>query len=223
MNDNGSSRQYLALVGDIKQSRSLANRPLVQQRLEAVCERLNRHAHTLDLLSPMTVTLGDEFQALFGSAGALWPVVFAVEAALQGDEDSPVSLRFGIGLGELSTSVNPAAAIGMDGPAFYRARDAIDSLKQDDRCYRVCGLLRRENMVRHALDYISHQRRSWRPNRVQVFSDLLRGKKPAEIAQRIGISDRAVYKNIRHGDLESLAGFLVSLSGLIDEQLKGDA
>lgn len=223
MNSNGSKPRYLALVGDIKRSRSLANRALVQERLEAVCGQLNRDADALDLLSPLTVTLGDEFQALFGSAGALWRVVFAVEAALQVEEGAAVSLRFGIGLGELSTPVNEKAAIGMDGPAFYRAREAIDSLKQDDRCYRVGGLRRRDAMVGHALDYISFQRAGWRHNRVQVFSDLLQGKSPADIARRVGISDRAVYKNIRHGDLETLAGFLASVAELIDEELKGDA
>jgi hypothetical protein len=214
---------YLALIGDIKQSRLLPNRVVVQERLEWVCDHLNADAESLGLVSPLTVTLGDEFQALFRSARALWQVVFAVESALQGDDDSEpeVAMRFGVGIGNLSTPLNSTAAIGMDGPAFHRAREAIETLKRDDRRYRVEGLQQEAGLARHMLDYISNQRTGWRRNRVRVFSRLLAGETPAATAAVIGISDRAVYKNIRHGDLETLASVLTELASVIDATIEG--
>lgn len=36
----------------------------------------------------------------------------------------PVSIRFGIGFGDISTDIDMDAAIGADGPAFYAARNS---------------------------------------------------------------------------------------------------
>lgn len=45
----------------------------------------------------------------------------------------PVKLRFGIGIGEISTEINQKAAIGADGPAFYAAREIINFLKNEEK------------------------------------------------------------------------------------------
>ena len=40
-----------------------------------------------------------------------------------------MKLRFGIGVGEISTVINPEMALGADGPGYYNARKAIEDLK----------------------------------------------------------------------------------------------
>ena len=49
----------------------------------------------------------------------------------------PVKLRFGIGIGEISTEINQKAAIGADGPAFYAAREIINFLKNEEKHLKI--------------------------------------------------------------------------------------
>lgn len=205
---------YLALIGDVRESRKLQDRDEVQRRLQAACRDLNERADSLQLVSPFTVTLGDEFQALFSGAQNIWSCLFAIETALH-----PVRFRFGLGVGAIDTAINREQSIGMDGPAFHRAREAVDSLKSGRGSYRVLGLASAQQLALHTLDLVSHDRNSWNRNRIEIFNDLLKGANVASIARSLGISEQAVYKNIRHGGLESIIGIFQGLSHQLDLQL----
>jgi len=66
--------------------------------------------------------LGDEFQAVFSGAQNIWSCIFVIESALH-----PVRFRFGLGVGGIDTAINRKQSIGMDGPAFHLAREAVAS------------------------------------------------------------------------------------------------
>lgn len=74
------------------------------------------------------ITLGDEFQGLLNSPAFALEIVKYIQRELY-----PVKLRFGIGIGEISTEINQKAAIGADGPAFYAAREMINFLKNEEK------------------------------------------------------------------------------------------
>ena len=74
------------------------------------------------------ITLGDEFQGLLNSPAFALEIVKYIQRELY-----PVKLRFGIGIGEISTVINENAAIGADGPAFYAAREIINFLKNEEK------------------------------------------------------------------------------------------
>lgn len=214
--------QCLALIGDLERSRALENRAAVQEGLEAICRELNDRREHFQLLSPFTLTLGDEFQALFRKSGALWEALFHIEASLVAafsGEGKPPRLRFGMGVGSIDTRINEQSSIGMDGPAFHRAREAIEQLKKSKTYYRVLGLDCGQQLATHALDLVSHNRNSWKGNRVIVMSHMLRGLPVSESAEFLAISREAVYKNIRQGSLETVAGMFDGLSDIIDGQI----
>ncbi|MEX0623964.1 MAG: SatD family protein, partial [Saccharospirillum sp.] len=76
----------LIVIADIVASREIADRTAVQRDLKMELDRLNRQ--TDDLLSPYTITLGDEFQAVLGTAGRVFTDMLAIRAAVY-----PVRLR----------------------------------------------------------------------------------------------------------------------------------
>jgi hypothetical protein len=202
---------YIALIGDIRESKGLSDRRQVQGRLRAAGDGLNAQAGALGLVSPFTLTLGDEFQAVFGNARGLWRCIFGIEAQLR-----PVRLRYGVGVGSIATEINRESSIGMDGPAFHRAREAVDSLKRDGGSYRVLGLGQAQELARHSLDLVSHHRDGWRDNRVDIFSYLLDEAGVAQIARTLAITEQAVYKNIRHGRLDTIRGVCAGVAQLLD-------
>ncbi len=206
---------YIAVIGEIRDAAALADRRETMERLRAACARLNQWREPLGLAALFTLTVSDEFQALLTHARGIWHSVFAIEAALQ-----PVRLRFGIGVGAVESKIDPAAAVGLDGPALHRAREALDALRADGGSYRVLGLDRAEALARHALDLVSHERGRWNANRVDIFSMLLNGKSAAHMANALGISEQAVYKSIRQGRLETVQGVCRAVGGLLDAALR---
>ena len=207
--------QYAVLIGDFVQSKSLDNRGEVQRNLAAVCTELNRERDGLGLVSPLTITLGDEFQAVFGDVGRLWECILRIEAAME-----PVAIRFAVGLGIISTDIQHATALGMDGPAFYAARAAMEQLKKGDARYRLGGLGDGEAFINAALELIAHNRAKWRTPRVVTLANILQGKTVKEISQVTGSTEQAVYRNIRDGELDAIISLLAGITQTMTARLK---
>lgn len=199
---------YLALIGDICGSRKVADRAKLQQTLASALAHANTVYHDA-LASPLTITLGDEFQALFTEPGVVWELIGGLQRSLR-----PVDVRFGLGIGALETPLNPQAALGMDGPAFHLARDAVNQLKADDGFYRLEGLPGHA-LINGSLALIAKLQKTWQDNRFAVYHDYLRGVAVPNTAGELGISKTAVYKNINEGLLEDMA----SIQRAIAEQM----
>jgi len=212
--DDGARPRWLALIGDIVGSRQLANRGEVQRNLREVLERLNRRSLPL---SPYTITLGDEFQAVHGRAEAVFCDACRVWAAL-----APVRVRFAIGVGTLSTPINRQAALGMDGPAFYRARDGIERLKHSG--YLLDVFLpddARIPLLHNSLHIFSETCQRWRRSRFEVLARLYEGAPVSQIAAELGMSEQAVYKNIDYGDLRLWLAVFEETVALLDDVVEG--
>lgn len=208
--------KYIALIGDIRDSRKLENRAQVQETLGAICRELNATDGAAMTASPFTLTLGDEFQALFRWPERLWRGVFTFEAMMH-----PVRLRYGLGIGEITTAINTQSAIGMDGPAFYLARDAVEDIRKAGKTFRIHGLGDTAGLVNGALDLISLEREAWKGNRVKVFANFLAREPVSSIANKLAISEQAVYKNIKDGKMETIASLLESITKEMVSALQG--
>lgn len=124
-------RPYLAIIGDIVGSRGVdpGTRRLIQERLLAAFSDLTPGT-TSGLAAQPLITLGDEFQFLdtgdaAGARAAMEQLPRLLELV------RPAEVRFGLGLGELTTDLAPQA-LGMDGPCFHRARAALTRAHDTD-------------------------------------------------------------------------------------------
>lgn len=206
--------RYVVLIGDIVGSRALPERAQFQRRLRQALQGLNGRRR--GLASPYTLTLGDEFQAVYRDPGPVFADLFALLG-----EIAPVRARLAIGVGEIVTPLNATQAIGMDGPAFHRARAMLERLKQNDRLLGASGRDEAAWVLPGAsLAILSGQLAGWRPNRLKLFARLLAGDPVAELAKRTGITPRAVNKNIRAADLDVWRHILEEVARLLAEDLK---
>lgn len=206
--------KVLAVIGDIVGSKQLRARAQFQRRLQAALRAANTRSEPL--ASPYTLTLGDEFQAVYRDAMTVWADVFALMAQI-----APVRARFALGVGELATPLNPAQAIGMDGPAFHRAREELEALKASGRLLGVRGAEGEPwGLAGAALRLVSVQVEAWKPRRLRVFADWLAGRPVVEVAGQAGISPRAVYKNIRAAGLDEIKGLCDELARVLNAELK---
>ena len=207
---------YLVLIGDIVNSRRLAERGLVQKRFKAACQQVNERRKDYKVASPLMVTLGDEFQGVLSSPQALWRVISTLELALF----EICQLRFSVGVGEISTALNSRSSLGMDGPAFYLAREGIEALRRRDGLYAVTGLTDGQRLVQYALDLWAANRRKWNYNRMYTFNRLLHGESVPDIAAELDLTEQAVYRTRRDGELDTVIGLLQEISALMAREIQ---
>lgn len=206
-------KQLIALIADIVQSREIKDRDKFQQRLQNQLQTINKR--NKNLLSPYTLTLGDEFQAVYSKADNLFNDIWAIMSGLY-----PHKARFALGVGTLATPVNPKRAIGMDGPAFHFARNGISDLKETSYLIKIAGeQIPHLTLLNNCLYLMSQSTANWSANRFQVLNGLLAGWSRKKIAGQLGISTVAVYKNINKGSLDVLIDLNKEICKMLNEAL----
>lgn len=115
--------KYVAIIGDIVDSKQIKDRKVIQQKFKNVLADINTK-YSEDIASKFTITLGDEFQGLLKSRNNIMNIICEVEMAM-----TPIELRFGIGIGEISTDINFDNSLEIDGPAYHRARKMIKEIE----------------------------------------------------------------------------------------------
>jgi hypothetical protein len=206
---------HLVVIADVIASRQLPDRAAVQRRLRRSLDARNA-AHTEgDLLSPYTLTLGDEFQAVPARGQGLFHDLLQVAADL-----APAQFRFALGLGDIDTAINAQQAIGMDGSAFHSARGGIQRLKDEGGHCRVDGLAGvTAELVNHGLTLAFGRLAGTRGSRLPLAAGLLDDEPIADIAARLERTEQTLYKTVRTADLHALVGFLHAVEALLDERL----
>lgn len=163
----------IGLIADIVHSRKLEKRDEIQSRLAACLKRVNGTYQT-SLASNFTITLGDEFQALFKTPLRMFQALDEITFAMY-----PVCLRYGIGLGEITTQINPELSIGADGPAYWYAREAIQSVHSNNDYGKTNIQVIMENhddvlgLVNELLKATAMIANGWRATQIEVMRALL--------------------------------------------------
>jgi hypothetical protein len=116
----------IILMADIVGSSSREARKLMKE-FEHIVKEVNQR-NQKHILSPLTITLGDEFQGVIRNLHAALQVVFDLEeltlSALQ-----PFRLRYVLVQGEIQTPINRDIAHGMLGPGLTEARQRLGEMK----------------------------------------------------------------------------------------------
>jgi hypothetical protein len=208
------SRRVVTVIADLVASRSASKRRQLQEALNAILQETSA-ANRRAILSPYTLTLGDEFQAVYKCADGLFVDLLRIAVAVL-----PNNLRYSLAVGTLTTKINRQQAIGMDGPAFHAAREGMNELKQSSRLVLLSGEIEPfPDLLNSALAVLSHSMSGWRKNRFLILLGLLEGKSRQEIAGEAGISLPAFHKNLQAGALPEIVTFLRELEAILNSLL----
>src|SRR6056297_1836293 len=216
-------KRHIVLIGDLVGSKELGNkdREKFQARLSDKISQINQESDSI--ISPLTITLGDEFQAVYKDMSALIADSWSILTALH-----PVGVRFSVGIGEIFTPINSEQALGMDGPAFHSARDGMDQVKESGGTYCVkLGSSKDQpeeslalvSLVNDSLQLLYSEVMTWKKTRLQILVMLDKGLSVKKIADEISISESAVYKNRDEGDLRLILDLKESIGKNINRIL----
>ena len=208
----------VVLIADLVKSREVADRARFQRFLKAVLGETSGRRRD-SLLSPLTLTLGDEFQAVYANWDDVFRDVLGIMSRIY-----PKRIRVAIGHGALDTDVNPKAALEMDGPSFVQARDLMDQLKALDRSVIQIATSDSLTLDMHnaGLRLFFHEFDRWNSNAVRMFDQLMNGASATTISEELGISVRAVHKAMKTHAMSDAVAFIQSLSEDLNTRLPAD-
>ncbi len=115
---------YYILIGDMIDSKKInyEQRRKIQSSLKECLDRINIK-YSEYLVTEMTITLGDEFQGMFRNIDKIFEIITIINVSFN------VYFRYGIGIGQNYTDLNNKISIGMDGPAWWEARNNIEEIR----------------------------------------------------------------------------------------------
>jgi len=206
-------KKKIVLIGDIVSSRNIPNRQAIQEKLGQVL--IKRNGENKHLMSPYTITLGDEFQAVLNRADQLFCDIISILTALY-----PLKIRFSIGIGDIQTEVNRDQAIGMDGTAFHNARTGLSKLKESPWIFTIVGPdIVSQKLAAQTLFLVSHISSKWKKSRFQILEGLCTNLTVKQMAQNMNITDKA-NKNIDDGELKIIKQLFIEIESIINRSLE---
>ena len=190
----------LAIIGDIIDSKSIKERNQIQIKLNKLLDNINRD-YKKHIVSKWTITLGDEFQVLLRPNLELFKMLDYISYKMY-----PVKIRFGIGLGEILTDINYEKSIGSDGPAYWRARQAIELIHESDNygnskiSFNSGG--EDDHIINNLIYYTDWMKENWTRSQREVLDCLLKKNiynhefKQKDLAKDLDISKSAMSRRI---------------------------
>ena len=219
---------YLALIADVIDSKMVQERFDLQKQLEKTLQTMNELFGEF-IASNFTLTLGDEFQGLLKADAPVFQIIDTLRSEL-----TPTQLRFGIGLGEILTDIDPLQSIGADGPAYWNARAAINLVHQKNdygntQIYFSCGKEKQDFFVNSLIASGEAIRSGWRGSQEEILLDLLKrcvyseNFSQQDLAQSMEINPSALSKRLKSSSIRVYFRGRAAALASIQSLAKGEA
>ena len=181
------------LMADIIQSRESDQKQLMRD-FRRVTDIINAE-HRNQFLSPITITLGDEFQAVARNLPSAIATLFNLEEtkiALKKD----FNLRYILWEGKIETPINTEVAYGMLGSGLTDARAALLSLKKTkSRFHIVLQNKQLENAIQKAFVVLQWILDDWNPRKdYYIVAEFLESKDYKTVARDLEKATSLMWK-----------------------------
>ena len=218
---NSSNPLYIAIIGDIVSSKELDNRNECQRKLKKILNSINGK-YEAGIASKFMITLGDEFQGLLKNGADTVKIISEIEVKMY-----PIRIRFGIGIGKITTDINSDIPLGADGPAYYNARKMMEVIKSTEKKNRSSDsnimIASEDNasldrLVNTILSLSTAIKSKWTDRQREIAFDCIEhGDNQVKAAERLGISQSSVQKGLSNANYYSYKNAMDIISETLAE------
>jgi hypothetical protein len=188
-------------MADVIGSRKSDQNELIQE-FRKVTDNTNASCHR-HFLSPITITLGDEFQAVAKNLLSAITIILNLEEniiALNGE----FHLRYVLLEGKIETPINPAIAYGMLGSGLTKARETLTGMKKNkSRFHVILQDKALENALQNAFIALQGIIDDWRPDKdYYIVAKFLQNRDYKEVALELNKERSLIWKREKGLKLE---------------------
>lgn len=195
------AKPYISITGEIMESIHTENKEQVKKNLAMALDEINQEYED-DISVKFMMTVGDEFQGLICRGANIMKMILELKNKMH-----PARLRFGIGIGEITTNIPSETSIIINGPGYDKAREALEHLrnaagKNQSHIADVYVEATGENQARTELvntvfSLLTTLEYDWSDRQREIVYDMISHKdKQSNVAKRLGITQSTVQKSL---------------------------
>lgn len=184
----------IVITGDLKSSKKMDNRNLIQNNLKNTIQYINSH-YELYIISKFRIIGGDGFQGLISESDIILDIYFDLFQI-----NHPFYL--GIGVGSVSTTLSEDVQ-EMDGEAFHYSSNSLSIAKKKNRWIVLKTNSENNDLIECILNLIIEIMWKWTSRRRKIILFYRNhGETPEAIkltADKFEVGTRNIYKNLELG------------------------
>lgn len=214
---------YTVIIGDIIDSKGIKDRKQVQKTVKNVLSTINKK-YSKDIAAEFSITLGDEFQGLLKNRNNIIDIISEIEITM-----APVSIRFGVGIGSISTDINFKRSAEIDGSSYHRARTMIEELESNESQYskRQANILissQEENieidqLLNSILSICTVLKSKWTLRQHEIIHTyLLNDENQYKAAKKLAIGQSTVSKALNAANFTSYQSAMENVNSFLTEK-----
>ena len=205
-------------MGDVVSSRKITDgeRGEFQDRLEETCKGINS-SYKSDISAYFKILKGiDEIGGVLSDISRTYEIITKILEGLY-----PNLMRFVLVLDYIDTALYTKDIAKMDGPAFHKASDMMNSLKRSKLMFDMSvGDVVIDRAISGQINLILLIKKTRTKNQHQVVLEYERTKNQHEIAKNLEITQQAVSKTLRRSMWGEISGIEEKLNGTLREYSK---
>lgn len=212
-------KDFPILMADIINSGSRNSNELMAQFRDVVA--IVNKKHRENIISPLTITLGDEFQGLCSTMENGINLIFDTEQTIL-DRKCNFKLRYVLLYGKIETEINSTIAYEMLGEGLTAARNELDLLKRSDSRILIRlekKEIKKENYLNKAFFIYQKFVDSWKEKDRDIVREFLLHDDYKKVAEKVNIDPSNAWRRkkslsiIEYKDIKEI--ILVILNSVI--------
>ncbi|MCE7057629.1 SatD family protein [Algoriphagus sp. AGSA1] len=188
------------IMGDVVNS-SNADQIALQKNFAQLIKMINE-SFKEELASPLTITLGDEFQGIVKSPEDVAFVLVALEE-YRWRLELPILMRYSVTLGEIDTEINPVIAYGMLGSGLMEAREALVEMKSAEDRLVLNGDFPRKRQMALSLNLLLELQEQWKWKDRDIINGYFLYKDYKKVAEVLGKDISLMWRRFKSLDFTS--------------------
>jgi hypothetical protein len=186
-------KTYPILMADMLNSRKRNSNQLISE-FKHLIAAINKKWKK-QILSPLTITLGDEFQGLIDTPENAIKIIFDLEEEII-KNTYDIKLRYVLNEGEIETAINNKIAYGMLGKGLTEARENLTKLKSTKHRFKIITEPNKQylNIINDLFIIYENYVDNWKPNEYFIVKEFILNKSYQEVAELLDMNVSSAWR-----------------------------
>lgn len=194
-------RNYI-LMSDVIGSRS-KDQKLLMENFKLCTQYINKK-YSEYILSPLTITLGDEFQGIIKDLDSTIKILLDIEEFII-ENNFDIKLRYVMVYGKIDTKINNEIAYEMLGEGLTNARNLLNNMKSSgNRFYIDSQNPQKNSIINNSFNIFQHIVDDWKINKdYLLISNLIKYKDYKIVSEKMNKERSLIWKREKSLNLSS--------------------
>ncbi|HEY1010225.1 MAG: SatD family protein [Daejeonella sp.] len=203
---------YPILMADIINSGKKDSRLLMSQLRDIVTAINNKGK----VVSPLTITLGDEFQGITSSIPDGIKTILNIEELIITNQFD-LKLRYVLNYGKIDTKINTKTAYEMLGRGLTEARKSLNELKNEDSRFLISlgdNMKDTAEIINQAFIIYQSFVDSWKINDYPIVAEFFKTNDYKVVAEKVNLDRSSAWrrrKSLKMHEYETIKNIIVTL------------